>query len=116
MQERNCKVVKRRSLEFWKNAVARMKGCENVVALARELKVDKRQLYRWRARLDPGAAQQKAGEGEAGLRQEVERLKRVLAEKVLEIDFFKGALHKVEARRQGKGRTGAKASTTRSGE
>ena len=50
------------------------------------------------------------------MRQEVERLKRVLAEKVLEIDFFKGALHKVEARRQGKGRTGAKASTTRSGE
>jgi len=39
----------------------------------------------------------------------VSRLKRVLAEKVLEVDFFTGALHKVEARRQRSGKTGAQA-------
>jgi len=49
------------------------------------------------------------------LRNEVNRLKRVLAEKTLEIDFFKGALQKIEARRQQQDESGAKASTTRSG-
>ena len=92
-----------------------MKGSENVVELARELKVDKRQLYYWRSRLDP-VEEPSQNQREARLSREVERLKRVLAEKVLEVDFFKGALHKIEARRQGKGSSGGKASTTRSGE
>ena len=34
-----------------------------------------------------------ANSREATLRKEVSQLKRVLAEKVLEVDFFKGALH-----------------------
>jgi len=38
-------------------------------------------------------------------------LKRLLAEKTLELDFFKGALQQVEARRQPGSGTGAKAST-----
>ena len=37
------------------------------------------------------------------LRAEIRELKRVLAEKTLEVDFFKGALQKIEARRQNKG-------------
>jgi hypothetical protein len=49
------------------------------------------------------------------LRKEVSQLKRVLAEKTLELDFFKGALQKIEARRQQKDGSGAKASTTKSG-
>lgn len=52
---------------------------------------------------------------EATLRKEVSQLKRVLAEKVLEADFFKGALHTVEARRQRSGKAGAQASTPTSG-
>ena len=52
---------------------------------------------------------------ESTLRKEVSQLKRVLAEKTLELDFFKGALQKVEARRQQSGGSGAKASTTKSG-
>jgi hypothetical protein len=39
----------------------------------------------------------------------------VLAEKVLEVDFFKGALHTFEARRQRSGQAGAQASTPTSG-
>ena len=109
-------MVRVRGVAFWKVAVARMKGCENVSELAKELKVNKRQLYYWRMRLDPEGREESQTHREAALSKEVERLKRVLAEKVLEVDFFKGALHKVEARRQGKGSTGAKASTTRSGE
>jgi hypothetical protein len=42
------------------------------------------------------------------------QLKRVLVDKTLEVDFFKGALQKVEARRQQSGLSGGKASTTKS--
>jgi hypothetical protein len=34
------------------------------------------------------------------MRKQVRQLKRLLAEKTMEVDFFKGALQKVEARRQ----------------
>ena len=51
---------------------------------------------------------------ESTLRKEVIRLKRLLAEKTLEVDFFKSALQKVEARRQKGGTSGEKASTTKS--
>jgi hypothetical protein len=37
-----------------------------------------------------------------------------MAEKTLELDFFKGALQKVEARRQRAASAGEKASTTKS--
>jgi hypothetical protein len=49
------------------------------------------------------------------LAQENQRLKQALAEKVLEVDFLRGALHKIEARRRSSGSNGGVASTTRSG-
>lgn len=48
-------------------------------------------------------------------RKEVSHLKRVLAEKTLEVDSFKSALQNVEARRQQGSRSGEKASSSRSG-
>jgi len=88
-------------------AVERLNQCENLVELAKELGVHRRLLYGWREKLKP----LESGEGppatsrEVTLRQEISRLKRVLA----------GALHNVEARRQRSGKAGARASTTRSG-
>jgi transposase-like protein len=102
---------------FRQMAVDRLARCENIVALAKELGISRRLLYTWREQLEP----LESGEGpsatsrESTLRKEVSRLKRVLAEKVLEVDFFKGALHNVEARRQRSGKAGARASTPRSG-
>jgi hypothetical protein len=52
---------------------------------------------------------------EAALRKEVEWLREALATKVKEVDFFEGALQKVEARRQNSGNNGGTASTTKSG-
>ena len=52
---------------------------------------------------------------DAKLREENGCLKRALAEKGLEVDFFKGALQKIAARRQRNTDSGARASTTRSG-
>ena len=114
-------MAKRRyTKEFREFAVERLRGCENIVALARELHVSRRQLYRWRDELDPeipGMGMQALGQNArtSTLRKEVNHLKRVLAEKTLEVDFFRSALQKVEARRRQNSRTGEKASTSKSG-
>ena len=109
----------RHPLEFRQMAVERMKRCENITALSEELGVARRLLYRWRHQLDPvegGQEPPPESPRESTLRKENHQLKRVLAEKTLEVDFFKGALQKIEARRQKNDKSGARASTTRSGE
>jgi transposase-like protein len=103
--------------EFRKMALERMAECNNILDLAKELGVHSRLLYRWR---DQQVAQAAAGQLAPGvremrLRNENAKLKKALAEKTLEVDFFKGALQKVEARRQQSGISGARASTTKSG-
>ena len=101
---------------FRQIAVDRLNHCENIVALAKELGISRRLLYTWREQLEPRKSHgPPANSREATLRKEVSQPKRVLAEKVLEVDFFKGALQQVEARRQQSGKTGARASTPRSG-
>jgi hypothetical protein len=78
-----------------------MKECDNIRGLARQLGIDKRLLYNWRDRATDLSDQRspinrrKQKEG-----SEVKELKRLLAEKTLESDFFRGALQKVEARRR----------------
>lgn len=109
----------RHPLAFRQMAVERMKRCENIVALSEELGVSRRLLYRWRDQLDPIEGRPEPppeSPRESTLRKENHQLKRVLAEKTLEVDFFKGALQKIEARRQKSDDSGARASTTRSGE
>ena len=102
---------------FQQMAVDRMQSCETVAALARELGVSRRSLGLWQRLLGPAKAREEIpASQEASLRQQVHQLKRLLAEKTLEVDFFKGALQKVEARRQRSGRSGETASTPRSGE
>jgi transposase-like protein len=98
-------------------AVDRLRKCDNVVALSEELGVHRRLLYKWRQQLDPPEPDGTAAPDtrEFTLTREICQLKRLLAEKVQEVDFFRGALQKVEARRRNKESTGARASTTRSG-
>ena len=113
-------MAKRRYSEHFRQvAVERLRGCENIVALAEELGVSRRQLYRWRDELDPEEPVVGKPPGHKArastLRKEVNHLKRVLAEKTLEVDFFRSALQKVEARRQQSSRSGEQASTTKSG-
>jgi transposase-like protein len=109
----------RHPIEFRRMAVERMKHCENIAALSEELGVHRRMLYKWRAKFDPvdtGDEPPPENPRESTLRTKVSQLKRLLAEKTLEVDFFKGALQKVEARRQKHGISGEKASTTKSKE
>jgi transposase-like protein len=121
MQGKGLQVAKRRAVgrypkAFRKMAVERLKSCDNIVALSEELGVHRRLLYKWRDQLEPiedGEAPP-ADCRERELRQQVSRLKRLVADKTMEADFFKGALHKIEARRQSRGNSGETASTNRS--
>ena len=103
------------SAAFKRMVVERMKQCDNIQGLSEELGVQRRLMYKWRDQFAPVEKGAELDSSESALRQEVNRLKRVLAEKTLEVDFFKGALQKIEARRQQQDVTGAKASTTKSG-
>ena len=109
----NLEGAKRRGLEFWLAAVARVKAGEHLAEVAADLGVDRRGLSRWQERLDPEMLRSDRRR-EKALVTEVEQLKKALAEKVLEVDFLRGALHKVEARRRQSESAGGVESTTRS--
>jgi len=82
---------------FRRMAVERFKCCENIEWLAKELGVPRQTLSR-----------------ESRLRREINDLKRLVAEKKLEVDFFKGALQRIKARRRESSGSGELASTTTS--
>jgi transposase-like protein len=84
--------VGRYSNEFRRACVERMKQCDDISALSRELDIDRRLLYRWRDQLDPPDKSEwppPQNSRESTLRKEVSQLKRVLAEKTLELDCKK---------------------------
>src|SRR5438128_8214507 len=108
--------VKRRrySRKFQRMAVERLRTCEDVGELARELGVTRRCLYKWRTKLEavePGEEAARPSTHSLAHRKEILQLKRLLAEKAMEVDFLKGALQKVEARRRRSSDSGGKAST-----
>src|ERR1700730_1713801 len=85
------------------HAVERMRTCESVDELAKELGVTRRCLYKWRTKLEavePGEEAARPSTHALAHRKEILQLKRLLAEKSMEVDFLKGALQKVEARCQ----------------
>ena len=113
---------RRHTVEFKRQVVERMKACENIEALARELNLQRKLLYTWKyqfeGRPEPrhaNLAQTAEERKDKQLRQEIVTLKAALADKTLEIDFFRSALLKVEARRRQSSEPGATASTTPSG-
>ncbi len=103
------------TIEEKRRAVERMKSCGHD-KLAAEYGVGRRQLYAWRAQLRRrealGLADTRRDQGRDWERENRE-LKEALARKVLEADFFRGALRRMEARR-GSGSSGETASTGRS--
>ena len=113
---------RRHSPEFKRQAVERMKTCPNVRELARELDIQQKLLYTWKyqfeGRPEPRHANyMETPEETAGkkLQQEIAQLKQALADRQLEIDFFKGALRRIEEGRPSKSSTGDPASMPKSG-
>jgi transposase-like protein len=89
--------------EFKRKVVLMMKTAPSIPKLARELGLYKNQLYKWRRELDGLQEEMSSWPAESpprrepGLEAKNSRLKKMLAEKVLEADFFKSALRRVEA-------------------
>lgn len=114
LREGSRKVEQRKgqrySKEFRQQAVERMKGCDNIVRLSRELGICRRVLYNWRDRLDETGPPPLRSR-ELIFRKQISKLKRLLANKTLEVDFFRHALQKVGARRRQKQTSGDEAST-----
>ena len=81
--------------------------------LARELGVCRNLLYKWRVRQE--APVEAAELRRRSLEEENRQLKQLLAERELEVDFFKGALQKIRARRQTNIVSGGTASTPKCG-
>jgi transposase len=113
---------RRHKREFKKAAVERMKVCDNATALARELDIERKLLYVWKYQFEgrPEARHASYMETpeettERKLREEIARLKQALADRSLEIDFFKGALRRIEEGRPSKSSTGDPASMPKSG-
>lgn len=85
--------------------------------LAEELGIHKAQLYAWSRqlrRMDSLQEETQPRGKEERLTRKNQRLKAALAERVLEVDFFQGALRRIEARRRQKNVSGGSASTERS--
>ena len=109
---------RRHTVEFKRQVFERMKTCENIGALARELKVERRLLYTWKYQFEGRPEPRNANLGitaedrkEKQHREEVAKLKSALADKTLESDFFRSALLKVKEGRQRSIEAGASAST-----
>jgi len=114
--------------------IQRVKKGESIARVAQELDIDESLIYRWLYRAEradqegpekrrpwqnrqaaqPASHLPPEESSNAALHEENRRLKQALAEKSLEVDFFKGALQKIEARRQSAGKTGETPSTPRS--
>ncbi len=95
-----------------------MKTCENVRALAKELGVARQLLYVWKQEAEgrrkqskPAPLQDPRDRRIRNLEKQVGELEGVIGRKTLELDFFAGALRRIEESRQKKGRAGETAST-----
>lgn len=118
--------------EFKVSALNRMAAGANVSALARELKVRRKLLYRWRDQLRAGGPAalrtrgrpRKVAAAAAGpppaaappddlarARSRIAELERKVGQQQLDLDFFKQALRHIEALRRPSDRAGATAST-----
>jgi transposase-like protein len=73
--------------------VKRMNACDNIVKLSRRVGVHRRLLYKWRDDLEKLHRQAESdilvlNSRETALRRELNRIKRLLAEKTVEVDFL----------------------------
>jgi transposase len=129
------KPIRTFSREFKLEAVRRLLAGENVSALARELKVQRNDLYVWRDRFRSGGADALRGPGRprkaeavvpaiedpAGSQlnaahKRIAELERKIGQQQLELDFFRQALRQVKGARRpsdGPGVTGSTRSSKR---
>ena len=115
--------------DFRKKALERMKSCDNISALARELGVRRTRLYKWKllaqaaatdAQEQPESAHSKEWNDQyenkiAKLQQRIAELERLVGQQTLDISFFKTALRHLEEIRRKKSNIGVNPSIKKSG-
>jgi transposase len=119
------------SLEFKKAILARLEGGELVSALAAEIGVHRQLIYKWRDAERSGSLGRRRGPPtkaerlarEAGLaeaselelaRRKIAELERKIGQQAMDLDFFRGALRRIEASRQAGDAPGVTRSSPRS--
>jgi transposase-like protein len=116
------RVYRRHPIGLKQQAVERMNLGENVSALARELGVDRINLYRWRAELikvpsgEPGVTYDPQQQRIQELEAKIAGLEGTLGRKEMELDFFAGAWRRIKGTRQQRSISGETASTRKSAE
>ena len=119
--------TKRYPVGFQRDAVERMKYCEDIGALAAKLGVSRGALYLWKRKGEgllsyrdaarkghPAAADDPQSKEIRELQAQVASLEGELGRRSLEASFFRSALRKVEGLHRHSGEPGGTASTTRS--
>ena len=127
MAKRENKRARRYPVGFQRDAVERMKHCEDIGKLAEELGVSRGALYLWKRKSEglrsyreaarqghPAAADDPQMHKIRELEAKVAGLEGELGRCSLEASFFKSALRKVEGLRRQSEKPGAIPSTTRS--
>lgn len=105
---------------FRQAALERMKSGQDVSALALELGVNRAQLYRFRnealgRKPEPRSEAWLKEKADERQRRRIAELERLVARQALELDFFKGALQRIEENRRKRGQTSGRPSTSKSG-
>ena len=106
--------------DFRKAAVERLKGCEHIAGLAKELGISRSQLYRIQR---DALGRKPEPKPEAWLKEKAKErqqrrvadLERLVARQAMELDFFRGALLRIEENRRKQGSNSGKPSTSKSG-
>lgn len=107
---------------FRQAVLERLKTCKDVSALVRELQVSRAQVYRWRDEAlgripvpSPKTAAQIEEKRDERQQRRIAELERLTARQALELDFFKGALLRIEENRRKREQTSGTPSTKKSG-
>src|SRR5207253_10004689 len=113
MSEESRRKWDRWPAEFRQQALERMKTCQNVKVLAKELGVARQLLYLWKQQAEgrkkasePSGSEDPRDQQIRQLEKKVGDLEGVIGQKTLELDFFAGALRRIGESRQGKGQGG----------
>ena len=127
MSKKTDKRSNRYPVGFQRDAVERMKHCQDIGELAKEIGVSRGVLYLWKRKGDglpsyrdaardgqPASADDPQSKRIRELEAQVAALEGELGRRSLEISFFKGALRRVEASRPRNEEPGGTASTSKS--
>jgi transposase len=106
--------------EFRQMALERMKACQDTNARALELGINRGQLYRFQREAlgrkpEPRPEPWLKGKADERQRRRTAELERLVARQALELDFFKGALLRIEENRRKQEQNSGKPSTSKSG-